>query len=80
MLNRATVYQHGVTLIELMITITVFGIAISLGAPAYTEWIQNTQIRTAAESVLSGLQLARAEGLKRNATVRFQLMTSMDAD
>lgn len=58
---------------------TVVAIALGLGAPAYSEWIQNTQIRTAAESMLSGIQLARAEALNRNQTVRFQLMTSIDS-
>jgi type IV fimbrial biogenesis protein FimT len=71
--------QRGVTLIELMVAVAVMAIALSLGVPAYSEWIQNTQIRTAAESMLTGVQLARAEGLKRNAAVRFQLTTSTDS-
>lgn len=79
MLNRATQFQQGVTLIEILTTLTVLAIALSLGAPAYSEWIQNAQIRTATESMLSGIQLARAEGLKRNATARFQLMSTTDA-
>jgi len=69
----------GFTLIEVMITIAVVAIVLTLGLPSYRTWIQNTQIRTAAESALAGLQLARAEALKRNTNVRFQLMTSMTA-
>ena len=78
MLKHAT--QRGITLIEMMITVAIVSITLSLGLPAYSEWIQNTQIRTAAEAMQSALQLARAEGLKRNETVRFQLMTSTGAD
>jgi type IV fimbrial biogenesis protein FimT len=62
-----------------MITLTIIGIALALAAPIYWEWIQNTQIRTAAESMLVGVKLARAEALKRNASVRFQLMNSTDS-
>ena len=72
--------QRGLTLIEVMISIAIVSITLSLGLPAYSEWIQNTQIRTAAESMQSGIQLARADGLKRNETVRFQLMTTSGAD
>jgi type IV fimbrial biogenesis protein FimT len=76
---RARLFERGVTLIEVMITIAIVAIAFGLGAPSYSEWVQNTQIRTAAESTLAGIQLARAEGLKRNANALFQLVTSMDA-
>lgn len=80
MLSRASKFQQGVTLIELMITLTVMAIAFGLGVPAFSTWIQNSQIRTAAESMQSGMQLARAEGLRSNATVRFQLTTTTDAN
>ena len=78
MLNRNR--QRGVTLIELMTTVAIISITLSLGIPAYTEWLQNTQIRTAAESMQAGIQLARAEGLRSNGAVRFQLMTTTDAN
>jgi type IV fimbrial biogenesis protein FimT len=62
-----------VTLIELMVAITIFGILLMAGADSYTRWIQNQQIRVAAESVLSGMQVARNEAVKRNVTVQFVL-------
>ncbi|MES2536085.1 MAG: GspH/FimT family pseudopilin [Pseudomonadota bacterium] len=68
--------QHGVTLIELMIVIVVFSIVLALGMPSFSEWIQNAQIRTAAESVQNGLQLARNEAVRRNVNVRFDLTAS----
>ena len=78
MLNHAM--QRGITLIEVMISVAIVSITLSLGIPAYGEWIQNVQIRTAAESMQSGIQLARAEGLRQNAQVLFQLMTTIGAD
>jgi type IV fimbrial biogenesis protein FimT len=35
--------------------------------------MQNTKIRTAAESVMNGLQLARTEAVRRNVNVQFTL-------
>lgn len=63
--------QRGFNLIELMIAVTLLGVLLMLGLPEYREWIQNTQIRTSAESVLNGLQLTRAEAVRRNAPVTF---------
>jgi type IV fimbrial biogenesis protein FimT len=77
-LNRARL-ARGFTLIEMAITLAVIGVVLALGAPSFSAWIQNTQIRTGAESMMTGIKLARAEALKRNAMVRFQMMTSTDA-
>lgn len=65
--------QRGVTLIELMIGLTIAAILFTIGAPSFSEWIQNMRIRNVAESIVSGLQITRTEAVKRNAMVRFQL-------
>lgn len=65
--------QHGATLIEMLIGIAILAILIAVGVPSYKAWIQNTQIRTAAESVLNGMQLARNEAVRRNANVQLVL-------
>jgi type IV fimbrial biogenesis protein FimT len=43
-----------------------------------TTWLQNQQIRTSAEGLQAGLQLARAEALRRNTQVRFQLVDTLN--
>jgi type IV fimbrial biogenesis protein FimT len=40
-------------------------------------WLNNSQIRTAGETLLAGLTLARVEAVKRNTTVRFQLVSDL---
>jgi type IV fimbrial biogenesis protein FimT len=65
--------QSGVNLIELMIGLAVLAILILVSLPSYTVWIQNTQIRTAAEGILAGLDLARAEAIRRNANVELEM-------
>jgi type IV fimbrial biogenesis protein FimT len=69
--------QRGVTLIELMIGLAIFAVLLFIGVPAFTEFIQNTQIRNAAENTLSALNLARAEALRRNTSVRFQFVSDL---
>jgi len=66
--------QRGFSLIELMVGIIILGVITSIGAPSFMSWIQNTQLRTAAETLTGGLQLARAEAVRRNTSVQFSLM------
>lgn len=72
---RAT--QRGVSLIELLIGLAIVGIVMFVGLPAFSGFLQNTQIRNAAETTLSGITLARAEALRRNQPVRFQLVSGL---
>jgi len=66
------------TLIELMTGVAIMGLLLMIAAPSFTSFIQNRQIRTAAESILGGLQVARAEAIKSNAQAMFSLTTSID--
>lgn len=70
--------QGGFTIIELMVVITLVGMLLALGFPSMYAWLQSNQIRNAAESVQSGLQLAKAEAVRRNTAVQFSL-TSLSA-
>jgi len=71
--------QHGVTLIELMVAVTIVGILFALAAPNFSKWIQNQQTRAAAESILNGIQLARSTAVKNNNQARFVLCDYTDA-
>lgn len=74
MLTMATPRKaSGFTLIELMIGIAILAIALALGIPSLAEWIQNSQIRTAGESISAGLQAARNEAIRRNTPIEFSL-------
>ncbi len=65
--------QQGITLIEALISIIILAILLAIGVPSFTTWLQNSQIRTATESIVNGLQLARAEAVRRNEQVSFIL-------
>lgn len=63
--------QRGVTLIELSITIAIAAILIALAVPSFKIMLANAQIRTAAQALHDGLQLARVEAIRRNERVIF---------
>ena len=68
----------GFSLIELMIGLTVLALLIAIGLPSLSTWLQNAQIRTAGETLLSGLNFARNEAVRRNTTVHITLTTTLD--
>lgn len=63
--------QRGVTLVEVAVVMTIAAVLYVQAVPMFTQWVGNSQTRTAAESVLNGLQLARAEAVRRNRMVQF---------
>lgn len=67
--------QRGLTLIEIAIALLLLGILSTLAVPAFQHWIQNTNIRNGAEAIQNGMQLARAEAVRRNMPVQLVLGT-----
>lgn len=65
----------GFSLIEVMVALAIFAIAMMLGAPSFTIAMKNAQVRTVTESIQNGLQVARNEALRRNGPVEFALDT-----
>ena len=60
---------RGFTLIELLVTITLLGILVTLSIPSFTGWIRNSQIRTVADALQTGVRTAQAESVRRNRQV-----------
>jgi type IV fimbrial biogenesis protein FimT len=71
--------RRGFTLIELVVTISVFAFLMLLAAPSFTSWIQDAQVRTAAESLQSGLRVAQAEATRRHRQVALVLTNGTPA-
>lgn len=65
--------QRGFNLIEIMISLSVLAILISLAAPSFGEWLQSQKIRAATESILNGMQVARGEAIRRNLAVQLMI-------
>jgi type IV fimbrial biogenesis protein FimT len=60
---------RGFSLLEVMVVVAIMGVVLAIGVPSYQTWIQNLQIRAAAESVVAGLQVAKNESIRRNMNV-----------
>lgn len=73
-------HQEGMSLIELLISMAILAILVVIGVPSYQQWVRNTRIRNASESVQNGLRLARSEAAQRSANVRFELTSTSTAD
>ena len=69
MLNRGA--QRGVTIIEMVISMAIIAIVMALAVPSFKVMLTNAQIRTAAQALYDGLQLARVEAIRRNERVLF---------
>jgi len=71
MLIRRT---RGFTIIELMVGLVLLGILLTLALPSFMTMAHNSRLRNSAESIVTGLQTARAQALQRNGTVEFLLI------
>lgn len=72
-LRRYRCVAAGFTLIEALIVILILAVLAGLAAPNFRTLVLNYRVRTAAESIMSGLQLARAEAIRLNTGVSFTL-------
>jgi type IV fimbrial biogenesis protein FimT len=57
--------EPGFTLVELLITIVVLTIVLAAGVPAFQSFIKNNRVTAQANDLVSTIQLARSEALKR---------------
>jgi type IV fimbrial biogenesis protein FimT len=65
------------SLIEMLIGLVILGVLMAIGLPNMAIFLNNSQIRTAGETLLAGLTLARVEAVRRNQIVRFQLVSDL---
>ncbi len=62
-------FQTGFTLIELVITLAIVALLISLAAPAFSDFIRQTRLINATRALHDAMNLARMESIKRNGQV-----------
>jgi type IV fimbrial biogenesis protein FimT len=62
-------YKAGFTLIELMITIAIAAIVLGLAIPSFTSTIASNRLTTGANELVTALNFARSEAIKRGIQV-----------
>lgn len=67
--SRVRMTSHGFTLVELMITVAVFAIVAAIAAPAMQAMVAASRLNGATSELVTALQLARSEAIRRNARV-----------
>lgn len=61
--------HSGFTLIELMVTVSILAILLSIGIPSFNETIRNNRTAAQANDLISALSLARSEAVKQGLPV-----------
>lgn len=61
--------NHGFTLLELMITLVIMAIMLSWAVPGFQELVRQNRLTTATNELVTALNLARSEAIKRGRTV-----------
>ena len=72
--------RHGFTLVELMITVAISGILLSVGIPSFNQTIANGRLTTNINRLVTALNYARSEAVKRNQTVTVRKLGANSAD
>jgi type IV fimbrial biogenesis protein FimT len=61
--------SEGVTLIELVVTISISAILLSIAIPSFSSVIRSTRLTTYANELVASLNLARSEAVKRGVQI-----------
>jgi type IV fimbrial biogenesis protein FimT len=65
--------QTGISLVEVMVVVFIVGMLIAFGIPSFQVWVQNSQIRTAGEAIINGLQTTKNEAIRRNSCMQITM-------
>jgi prepilin-type N-terminal cleavage/methylation domain-containing protein len=69
-------FLRGFTLIELMVTIAVLGVFVSLALPSFQELIQSNRIQSTTAEFQSALAMARGEAIKRGGDSKVTILAN----
>ncbi len=70
---------RGLTLIEIAVALAILGLLMMAVMPSVGAWMRNAQVRNTAMSMLDGMAQARNEAIRRNAPVRFSMVSLSDS-
>jgi len=62
-------WEHGVTLIELMVVLAISAILLAVGVPMFSTFVDRNRVAAEVNELIAGLALARSEALARRGRV-----------
>ena len=68
-MTQARRSHKGFTMVELMITVVVIGIALALATPSYQKFVEKRELTAAAEDITNFIAVAQSLSIKRNQPV-----------
>jgi len=68
-MNKKIKSEFGFTLVELMVTLAVAAILLTVAVPSFTDLIRSNRLTTKTNLFTTALNLARSEAVKRNVKV-----------
>ena len=72
--------SSGFTLMELMVTIAIAGILLGVAIPSFTFIISSNRLTTCANELVTALNLARSEAIKRGQPVTIKRISDTSGD
>jgi prepilin-type N-terminal cleavage/methylation domain-containing protein len=64
--SHAVKEKSGFTLVEMVVTLSIFSILVAIAIPVFTSWLPGYNLKSAARDVFSNLQLAKLDAIKRS--------------
>lgn len=68
--------SKGLSLLELMLTLTLLTLLLTLATPSYQQLLEQRRLRSAAETLASELQFAKLEAIKTNSVIKVDFTVS----
>jgi type IV fimbrial biogenesis protein FimT len=73
-------HSPGFTLMELMVTIAIAGILLGVAIPSFTSIISNNRLTTYTNELVTALNLARSEAIKRGQPITIKRISDTPGD